>query len=174
MGCAMREGESSAMLSTEAERPTENAGSSSPSLACQPQVAGLTPAAIEPITIECPGNYAPRLNGLKAAIPIVGRFTNEAELIDAFCVAKTSPSPTQAQTIRDGNSGSIDFESSVVVSFAYDTNDGSPRLYRRGDELWLTVTHDECKTDPAQLASIAFVIPKSSVVKEQACSIACR
>jgi len=156
----MRAESSSAFL--ESTTPPETSAAAPAGLSCTPEVTGLIPADISSITIQCPGDYVPREG--RSAVPIAGRFTSDAELVEAFCVAKP--------TLRAISAGTtIDFDHNAVVAYAYDENAGPPpTLYRRGDDLWLKVTQTECHTTPPQLASVVFVVPKTSAINEQTCS----
>jgi hypothetical protein len=139
-----------------------------------PEIGGLTPSGIEPLTIECPSGYLPRETRL--ALPTTGRFRSIAALTAAFCepMARTAFGFAQASSSSERAEPAIDFSKSDVVVHAYDASAGTPVLYRRGEELWLQVEVDDCRGNAPTLAGLAFVIPKHQRVAEQTCSQACR
>jgi hypothetical protein len=153
---------------TAAALPNEAGGSPGP--ACTPHVGGLTPADIPPLEIRCPPGFV--LREARLSVPIAGRFRTLDELLEAYC-APDSDAVWSRSALGAPTMSAIDFETSDVVAHAYDALAGEPRLYQRGEDLWLRVESDSCKGQPPDLASIAFVVAKEKRITEQTCSRAC-
>src|SRR5438445_601363 len=68
--------------------PSADGSGGDTALSCTPEVTDIAPQSIDPIDIVCPRGYVGRQT--YAAEPISGRFTNQDELIAAFCVPKSS------------------------------------------------------------------------------------
>lgn len=168
------ETESAVVRSEEqAGAPNEDAPRSPASeAACTPAVSGLSPAGIEPIEVTCPLGYAHRMS---LAAPVAGRFTTLEELTDAFCVAERQLRASAADARAPAADAPIDFTTSDVVAYAFDTHAGEPpALFKRGEELWLRTTTTACSGEAPALASLAFVVPKGREIHEQRCSSTCR
>jgi hypothetical protein len=168
-GCSVTADESSRHVQgRSASAPAEEADAVA-ELACAPEIAGLTPAGIERIEIECPRGYALRAG--RRTLPTPGRFTSQDELTKAFCVERKGAPMLEVPTLT--NEPIVDFTRNDVVVCAYDARVPEPVLHRRADELWLRIEVDACNGIATELASVAFVVPKHQVVHEQTCSRAC-
>ncbi|MBX3199715.1 MAG: hypothetical protein KF894_16385 [Labilithrix sp.] len=166
--------ESSVLRSDEPSRATAESPARSPEseAACTPAVSGLSPTGFEPIEVTCPLGYAHRMS---LASPVAGRFTTLEQLTDAFCVPERQLSASAADARAPTADAPIDFSTSDVVAYAFDTHAGeAPALFDRGDELWLRTTTTTCSGEAPALQSIAFVVPKGREIREQRCSSTCR
>lgn len=157
--------------------PAPSSGGTNDPTSCAPTVSGLTLTSLAPVKVQCPTGF--NLRDSSKALPIAGRFTTDEELVNAYCVAKSTTTPSSPSLSPPKLSqplAAIDFEANDVVAYAYDANAGSPSLYRRGsgEELWLRTVSDTCTAVNPTLASVAFVIPKRADVHEQTCSRSCR
>jgi len=183
--CGVSSETSTERLSGDEATPTASSGTgggdtSDAASVCTPYLGGLTLATLAPVKIQCPSGYG--LRDSSKALPVAGRFTNDDELVKAYCVTLSSSSspaaPPSAPTTNPPKlslgPNVIDFESNDVVAYAYDANAGAPSLYRRSTELWLRTLSDSCTGSAPTLASVAFVIPKHTEVNEQTCSRSCR
>lgn len=170
-GCSVTADESSRYLQDRsASAPAEGASDEGAELACAPEIAGLVPAGIDPIAIECPRGYARRAG--RRSLPTPGRYTSEDELTNAFCVERKGAPVLDVPTLT--NEPLVDFTRNDVVVYAYDARVPEPVLHRRANELWLRIEVDACNGVATELASVAFVVPKHQVIHEQTCSRACK
>src|SRR5262245_47299668 len=78
-GTSESEGSESALPT--AEGASGAPSKSKPTRACTPDVSGLTPTGAGSVKITCPSGYEQR--EAFSAMPVVGRFTNVEDLIDA-------------------------------------------------------------------------------------------